>query len=257
MARFDKLEIGSPGAEPQTGCSPAGEEHNATWWMKQADEQRRCGWYENALRYYSRALEEDKSQVAGWVGQVQMLIALDEPNEADLWSRKALELFPAHGDLLAGRAQARCRLGDFKQAFTLSDGAFQQEGNSAYRWLVRGEIQVAGAKDTDRHCFDKAQLVDADWLVPLEIALVYWHYERPGLGLPRAGRAIEAAPDRYYAWYVQGLMQFELGMNGPARKSLQMCLELSPQHRDAQQRLFELDNRGWSLRRAVRRLFRS
>ena len=47
--------------------------------------------------------------VAGWVGQVQMLVQLQEYPEADLWSRKGLELFPNNGELLAGRAQAFCR----------------------------------------------------------------------------------------------------------------------------------------------------
>jgi len=84
--------------------------------MKAAGEERRNGLHESALRYYSRALELDKSQAAGWVGQVQMLVAMNECPEADLWSRKALELFKNNPDLLAARAQALCRIGDLKNA---------------------------------------------------------------------------------------------------------------------------------------------
>ena len=29
----------------------------------------------------------------------------------------------------------------------------------------------------DVHCFDKAQQIDRDWLVPLESALVYLHHD--------------------------------------------------------------------------------
>lgn len=255
MARFDKLEIGSRADGPRPPVEPENTERDGAYWLKQADEQRRTGLHENALRFYSRALEDDKSLVAGWVGQVQMLVALDELKEADLWSRKALELFPSHGDLLAGRAQALCRMDEIKQAYSLSDGSFKQEGNSAYRWLVRGEIQIAGSKDTDRHCFDKAQQVDSDWLVPLEIAVVYLHYQRPSKALNRAYRATEAAPDRHYAWYVQGLCQFELGLNSSALSSFARCIELCPKHVEAERRLTELQHRGGSLRRILRRIF--
>ncbi|MGO8751501.1 MAG: tetratricopeptide repeat protein [Thermoguttaceae bacterium] len=170
MARFDKLEFNArkrPPSEPE-GRDPLSRD--AGHWMNQADKSRRTGLYEGALQYYSRALELDRSLVAGWVGQVQMLVQLDEFPEADLWSRKGLELFPNNGDLLAGRAQAFCRMNDSKQAHALSDGSLQQTGQSAYRWLVRGEIMVAARQDMDRHCFDKAQELDSDWLVPLEAA---------------------------------------------------------------------------------------
>ena len=58
--------------------------------MNKADQSRRAGLYENALKFYSRALELDRSLVAGWVGQVQMLVQLEEYPEAELWSRKGL-----------------------------------------------------------------------------------------------------------------------------------------------------------------------
>ena len=103
MARFDKLEF-NVHKQPV----PVAEEadplvRDAGHWMQKADESRRTGLYENALKFYSRALEVDRSLVAGWVGQVQMLVQLDEYPEAELWSRKGLELFPTNGELMAGR----------------------------------------------------------------------------------------------------------------------------------------------------------
>ena len=58
-------------------------------------------------------------------------------------ARKALELFPGHGDLMAGRAQALCRLRDLKRAHEMCDGSLKQSGQSAYRWMVRGELLLA------------------------------------------------------------------------------------------------------------------
>ena len=191
---------------------------DAGYWMNKADESRRGGLYEAALQYYSRGLELDRSLVAGWVGQVQMLVQLQEYPEADLWSRKGLELFPNNGELMAGRAQAFCRMGDMKQAHALCDGSLQQPGQSAYRWLVRGEIMIAARQDMDRYCLDKAQELDADWLVPLEAARIELYYHRPSRALGRIRRALDAAPDAHYAWYVQGICQAELGLTRAATR---------------------------------------
>jgi tetratricopeptide (TPR) repeat protein len=256
MARFDKLEF-TPPKRPAVDQPDANrDDYDAARWMQEAEKCRAIGLYENALKYYSRALEKDRLLVGGWVGQVQMLNLLDELPEADLWSRKALELFPAHGDLLAGRAQSRCRMGDLKQAYSLCDSAFKQSGQSAYRWMVRGEICLAARNNKDDYCFDKARETEKDWLIDLEIALIYLFYRKPGKGLPWSRRAVEAALDQPYAWYVQGCCQFQLGFDGQARQSFRRCLDIEPRHLQAGMKLVELDRLAWSPFRFLRRIFR-
>lgn len=109
MPRFDRLELehsSEPPPKPGGGLAPEKETSappgSDPQWLRQADENRRQGYYENALRFYSRALELDKSLVPGWLGQVQMLIFLGEYPEAELWSRKALEIFRNNAELMAG-----------------------------------------------------------------------------------------------------------------------------------------------------------
>jgi tetratricopeptide (TPR) repeat protein len=256
MARFDKLEFNKPDRSSPEPNEPDPLTHDANHWINRADQSRRTGLYENALKFYSRALELDRSLVPGWAGQIQMLVQLEEYPEADLWGRKALELFPTNGELMAGRAQAFCRMGDMKQAHTLCDGAIQQTGQSAYRWLVRGEIMVAGRQDTERYCFDKAQELDPDWFIPLEVARIELYYRRPSKALNRIRRAVELNPEAPFAWYVQGLCQSELGLTRAARESFRHCLDLSPRHADAEMQLRQLE--GWNLSpiKLFRRLFR-
>jgi tetratricopeptide (TPR) repeat protein len=255
MARFDKLEFNQPDRPAPEPNERDPLSRDAGYWMNQADQSRRTGLHESALKYYSRALELDRSLVAGWVGQVQMLVQLEEYPEAELWSRKGLELFPTNGELMAGRAQAFCRMGDMQQAHALCDGSLRQTGQSAYRWLVRGEIMVAGRQDMDRHCFDKAQELDADWLVPLEAARIELHYHRPSKALGRIRRALEIDPEPHYVWYVQGICQSELGLTRAARESFQRCLELFPRHADAEEQLRRLRGWNWSPLKILRRLF--
>ncbi len=255
MGRFDKLEVSAEQPDERQSSKAENARRDRSW-LEQAIEERRCGHYENGLRLYSRALEEDKSLVTGWLGQVQMLIFLDELVEAELWSRKALELFPGNGDLMAGRAQALGRHGDLTQALSLSDGSLKQSGQSAYRWQVRGELMAATRQDTDRHCFDKAMQADLDWLVPLEIAGAYIHLDLPGRAVERVRRSIELAPERYYAWFLQGRVERELGMS-TAAKSFRRCLDLCPGHVEAARCLRELEQSGWSLKQMWRRIFGS
>jgi tetratricopeptide (TPR) repeat protein len=256
LPRFDRLEFdeGHEGSGPE-GRTPADEPvRDEDAWLRKADEHRRRGLYDNALRFYSRALELDKSLIGGWLGQVQMLVMLGEYPEAELWARKSLELFKGQGDLMAGRAQGLVRLGDRKQAMELADAALRQEGGSAYRWMVRGELLITGRDDMDRHCFDKAVQTGHDWLVPLEIALTYLHYDQPSKALLRARQAVEAGPGNAYAWYIQGQCEQPLGFDRQAETSYRRCRELAPGHVDAGRRLAEIENQGWSLSRSLRRL---
>lgn len=253
MARFDKLEFGDQPEKPLRNEVDVGRTKDDFDWMRKANENRRTGLYENALRFYSRALESDKTIVAAWVGQVQMLVQLAEYPQADLWARKALELFPQQPELMASRAQARSRLGDQSQALALSDGSMAQPGESAYRWQVRGEILLSQRQSTADHCFGCAELADADWIVPMESALIYLFCRNPSKGVKRAQRAVELEATAWYAWYVLGLTQEASGLCSAATGSYQRCLELCPGHTQALQRFSRLKSSTWSWMHAIRR----
>jgi len=250
MTRFRRLEFDRLAPEAPKGGSEsrfAGEPDA----LQQADLFRRGGSYEEALRWYSRALELDRSLAVAWLGQVQMLINLEEFPEAELWSRKAMELFRENGDLMAGRAQALCRMGDLRETLTLSDGSMGQRQQSAYRWMVRGEILLRRGDTMAEPCFDKAVQVDTDWLVPLEIARIYLYYRQFAKALSRVRPVCERVPEQPYVWYLRGCLEKELGFGGQARVSLSRCLELQPKHEAASSRLMELGT-GGSLRRLWR-----
>ncbi len=234
MKRFDLLEFDDrqepSRAQLQHPPIARAEDHDEQYWIKAATEDRRNGFHESALRHYSRALELDKSVVAGWVGQVQMLIALAEYPEAELWSRKALELFKNNVDLLAARGQALCRTGDLKNAQASCDAAINQQGMHSYPWVARGELMLAQNEDLDTFCFDKAVQFDNDWLLLLEIGAIYLHYGRGTKALQRTRLAVERAPEHAYCWYRQGVCEMAVDLTGAAEKSFRRCMQLMPQH---------------------------
>ena len=251
--RFDKLEFERPPDKTTKGDAEPRVDKDEKYWARMADDHRRTGNYESALRFYSRALEVDKTLVPAWVGQVQMLVQLQEYPQASLWSAKALEMFPANGELLASQAQAECRMGNTKKAYSLSDSALRQRGESAFRWQVRGELVLAGRQKNERYCFDKAQVADRDWLVPLETAIIYCYYGAYNLGQQRAQSAVERAPQAYYPWYILGLCQTKLGFDSAATASFNHCLQICPGHADAQSRLSELSVPQWPFKRLINR----
>jgi tetratricopeptide (TPR) repeat protein len=249
MPRFDRLEFddqspdGLPDDNRRLGDIDYGEPRDEHHWMRLADQERRQGNHENALRFYSRALEYDKSIVLAWVGQVQMLVYLKEYPEAELWARKALEVFKNHADLLAGRAHAFCRMGDKKQAMGTCDQALSQPGESAYRWMVRAELMLISKDPLDRHCFDKATRADSDWLVQLEIALILLHYKQHNKALPRLRSAIEQEPESPYLWWQRAQCENDLGLVDAAKLSCKRCLEMVPNHTYARTLLDQLQAR--------------
>jgi tetratricopeptide (TPR) repeat protein len=173
-----------------------------------------------------------------------------------MWAKKALEFFPSHGDLLAGRAQAEGRQGNQGEALSLSDSALGQRGETAYQWQVRGELMVMTKQKTDGHCFDKAQIVSSDDIVPLESGLIYIHHRAFVKAQMRLNTALEKNPDSYYAWYLTGICQQKTGMADAATRSFERCRELCPNHHDARLRLAELNDGSWSIGRTLRRLVR-
>ena len=257
MARFDKLEFDDPD-ENSADQQPAEQhvEKDERYWSTLADTHRREGNYENALRFYSRALEVEKTLIDAWTGQVQMLVLLREYPQASMWAQKALELFPSHGDLMAGRAQAEGRRGNVREAVSLSDGALSQRGETPYQWQVRGELMLVMKQKTDRHCFDKAQVLSRDHLVPLESGLIYLHHRSFVKAQQRLQVALERQPDSHYAWYLIGRCQLDAGLAQAATRSFERCIELCPNHHDAGVELAKLRGGASSLGLAFKRLIR-
>lgn len=238
MSRFQNLEF----EDSHRHERQVEEVHDAAYYLAQADRERRQRNYETALRYYSRSLEDNAQNVEGWIGQVRMLIGLEEYSEAELWSKKALERFRDQPDLLAARGQSCCRLGKFEEAMRWSDGAIQAKGESAYRWQVRGEVLLAQRQPKEEHSFSKAALLSPDWLVALEIADIYLHYDYASKALKWVQQVIERAPDYAGGWLLRARAQSRLRMHDAAKDSYRECLKLAPTHVEAHRELAELNN---------------
>jgi tetratricopeptide (TPR) repeat protein len=243
--RFKKLEI-TPRQEEKTsealrGGTPV---RGAADHFRGAVAAMQLGRCEEALRLYTRALSQERSMIPAWVGQVQMLVELDELTEARLWSDKALELFRGNGDLLAGKARACARMGDRRAAMACSDASLQSPGTSPARWQARGEVLLEQGSPRARDCFDKSLTEpQADWFDRVVIARIHLFHDRALVALEFARLAIGLQPAHPYAWCVAGRCHEALGWFEQARISYERCLELGPRLDEAAAALSALRGR--------------
>lgn len=242
--RFSNLEFNDEHREQDLSLdTQRGQQRDERFYLAQATDATRWGRFENALRFFTRALECNRAVVPAWVGQVQMLVELGEYNEARLWSDKALELFRGNGELLAAKAQACARLKDIPAAMACSDGSLQTAGSSAWRWQARGEALLAAGQTYFDECFQRSLgEKETDWFDRVIIGRIYLYYRRASNALFYLKKAVDEDPTQGYVWFMMGNCQAALGLNGAASTAYQRCLELRPDYREAREALNKLQS---------------
>lgn len=256
--RFANLEFGdSQNHEVQREIGSRAQQHTredtADGLMVRAKQEQQWGRFEPALRLYTRALQEQRTLIPAWVGQVQMLVQLDECHEARVWSDKGLELFRSNGELLAAKAQACTRLNDFKSGFACSDASLAAPGGSPWRWIARGEALLARRHKFAAECFQKAVAEPAaDWFDHVVIARVHLYHDRITSALQYIKRAAELEPTHGYVWFVTGNCQQALGLSPAAAESYQRCISLRADYDEATLALESLSDGAGLLKRLRR-----
>lgn len=266
--RFSNLEIGEVGKPGGGGVQGAtdspheGPKHfieqvrDADYYMKQTEPLSLDGEHEKALRAYAAALGENPLLLDAWVGQVRMLLELEEYPEAVLWADKAMERFPENPQLLAVKSIALYRMGRRRQAHGMNDVALQQKGEFEVVWLSRGELMLGDERAASEECFQHARRLSAGKGVTLlyigGLYLRYGHYSRALGALREASREI---PRAAWVWYQLGRVQAKLGDYQHARISFEEAHRLNAENETYSEALRESpEGIGAWLRGFLRRL---
>jgi tetratricopeptide (TPR) repeat protein len=177
-----------------------------------------------------------------------MLIELDELREAKVWADKALEHFPHEPELLAAKAVALARSGDVQAAITFSDAAMEEQGETPYLWLARGDVLLARKELRADYCFEKAFLLAPDdWLVTWLAARIRFFHEQFVLALKLFQQALERNAGLFVLWLDLGRCQQALGLDNPARHSFAQAKQLNPDCTAATAAILQLNEGGsWS-----------
>src|SRR5436190_12254463 len=224
MSRFGNLEFGE---NPRSDVESRAQNKDEAFYINEAAQFFESGRFENALRSFAKALEQNPKSAAGWTGQVRMLIELGEFKEAKLWAEKALALFPREGELLAAKAVALARIGDTKGALAFSDASMEVEANTPYIWLARGDVLLARKEKRAAYCFEKAILLARDhWLWPWLASRVHAFYRQTAQALKFAQQALGLDPVRAIIWQQLGRCEAALGLASKAQQSFERAREL-------------------------------
>jgi tetratricopeptide (TPR) repeat protein len=242
MSRFVNLEFDGESEDRDRSKDLVKDDR---YYLGQAVSAFEEGQFESALRLYSKVLEFNAQNPAAWAGQVRMLIELGEHREAKLWADKALERFPHEPELLAAKAVALGRSGDLEAALLFSDASIQEQGDTPYVWLARGDVLLAREEQRADYCLEKALLLaPKDWVISWLAARIRCYYEQFALALKLLQQAIEWNAGQFFLWLELGHCQQALGLIGAARESLGVARQLNPKGHDVGLELMRLNQAG-------------
>lgn len=229
MSRFRNLEFEGQNDDAFQQQEPQEVIKNEAYYLAEAQLAFEVADFEQGLRLYARALEENPKSPAAWTGQVRMLIELGEFREAKAWADKALESHPNHPELLAAKAVTLGRLGDLDEALAFSDAAFEERGNSPFVWLARADVLLARKEQRAEYCFEKAVgLAPRDWFIAWLAARVRIYYQQFTQALKVLRIAIEFESTRFMLWLQRAQCELALGHVDAARASFEQVLQLNP-----------------------------
>lgn len=257
MSRFGKLEFDD---QFNGDLDEQGIPRDEPFFLKEAQAAFESMDFEKALRAHAKALEFNPKSDTAWCGQVRALIELGEYREASLWADKALEQFPDHADLLAAKAVALARDGDLGAALSYSDASIEEQGNTPYIWLARGDVLLAREETRADYCFDKAlAMAPGDWLTAWLAARIRYYYEQFAAALKLIQQALEWNTAHFVLWLELGRCQLALGMAGPAERSFDHARQLNPDCSEARLGMVSATHTGLlpRIRGVLRRLLSS
>jgi tetratricopeptide (TPR) repeat protein len=227
MSRFGNLEFNSDEEMDSGRQLPLKDEDQ---FLAKAQVAFENGRFEQALRMYARVIEFNARLPVAWTGQVRMLIEVGEYEEARVWADKALTFFPDDGELLAAKAVALGRLGDFAGALSYSDAAVESQANTPYIWLARADVLLARKEKRADYCFERAlALANDHWLYRWLAARILAFHRQFARALKMAQEALALDQSRATLWLQRGECQLALGLVAPARNSFEQARELDPE----------------------------
>jgi len=235
--RFGWIEI--PGREKGI---PMEKGKDAFSCLASADENYYEGFFEDALRQYSMALKYNKGLIAAWSGQVRCLIEMDELAEAETWVNNALTYFPHSSDLLAIKGLIMAKLYGSDEAMVYSDRSFEQQSETGYPWISRGEILLyADRRKNANVCFDQIILQNPEeWRVHVDIGKVFLHHKQFNKAIYYFSKALEMNPSNAYTWFLSAKCYRGMHLRSRSKSAVKTALEIRRSFPEAQKFLDSL-----------------
>jgi len=246
MGRFSKLETGKPAGDPSAprradvfervmkypdaASLPELADLDADAYMRVGDQALFAGKLKLALRWYSRAMDKDSTQLKPWLALIRTLLLKGDLSEATTWITRGLTLFPEDPKLLALRAVQYARRGLVREAIASSDAVLERNGAEPLAHLARGEVLLLADNKNADYCFEQClKLTRADdWQTPFVIALIFEERRMWAKAIQYYASAAERNERCAVLYYRVGLCRARLGHRQQALRAFEQARELCP-----------------------------
>lgn len=224
--RITAPDLSQPDRESDGGAEPVSFDGV----MRTAETHFLTGEWKLALRYYSRALQMDNSQVDPWVHQVLALLFMEQMREADVWARRALECFPEDPTVISIQGLVSTLMGMKKRGLGSSDFAMGQGRMNPFIWLARGWMLLESNNRNWEGCFDKVFEMGAevDWRHFMMMGQVLSRYKKWPRALQCYQKATEGQTSNFFLWQQLGCCYEKLGLSRQAMEAFQHAQSLRP-----------------------------
>ena len=189
------------------------------------------GFFGEAAALFDRATRYDRAHYAAYVGLTEALIMQGKLDEAARVADQSLERYGRNCELGAARGHIFLHQDDFHHASECVDIAIQNAPETAYVWIVAGELRltVHEALPYAMDCFAHARDAADGWPhLNLRIALAFLEWGHA----THAARSLEAIlkvePDLPLAWILLGDAHRTLGEHAAARECYRRAADLVP-----------------------------
>lgn len=262
MSRFEKLETQTapPGDAPAAASALRTPQGRGVLTyddiIREADAAFYMGDFRAALRHFSHALQEDNTRHEPWIGQTLAMILLGEMRDADVWSSRGTERFPASPSVLSMRGLVLGMQGMTSRGMGTLDFAMSQGSPDKTCWLARGWLLLEADNANWRSCFDKAVELagPGDWRLRFLMGLVLENHRKWALAIEQFEACATLNARNFFLWHHLGLCLARMGFTARAIESQRHALDIKPGWMPAERELLRLTSRPISglLTRAAR-----
>jgi tetratricopeptide (TPR) repeat protein len=121
------------------------------------DEKAAEGYYEEAIRAYSRAVEINPNYVTAWKNIGNVLYSLGRYNESLAAYDKAIEIVPSYPLAWYNKGLVQDKLGRYDEAVKSYDKAIEKDSKNAEIWFHKGNALFAQELYNEAvNCYEKA-----------------------------------------------------------------------------------------------------
>ena len=189
------------------------------------------GFFQDAARVFERATRYDRSHYGAHVGHTEALILLGHIGSAAEAAQDALERYGRNCEVGAARAHVFMHQGDLDTAIQYMDIAAEHAPDSAYVWLIAGELRLALGRGLEGSldCFNKARRSMTPWPdVDVRIALAFMEWGEFDLAMHSLLGLTKEDPKLPLAWLLLGDLHRVLEEPGEARRCYRRVAKLVP-----------------------------